>query len=185
MRIHCVIFALILVLLPLSVLSDRPSNSHLKIWTESDSLFVLHKHRARAGDVFESITRIIDKQTGYILTEIETTPFTALLPVEDGQYFAGLSYFQASSYPHGYNFALFSAQGKFIVKAFVLSGSGHCKKPNQSVSQYVHWYNENDPNVRLRREGNEIIEILVDSYYANDEPCRFVPGDHSVRLELE
>lgn len=185
MRLHYVIFALILVLLPLSVLSDRPSNSHLRIWTESDSLFVLHKHRARAWDVSESITRIIDKQTGRVLKEFETTPFTALLSVEDGQYFAGLSYFQASSYPHGYNFALFSAQGEFIVKAFVLSESGHCKEPRQSVSQYVFWYDENDPNVRLRREDNEIVEILVDSYYANDEPCRFVPGDHSVKRELK
>ncbi len=96
--------ALFVFALTANASADQPSQSNLNIWTETDDLLVLHRHEARAWDVAESFVRVVDKQSGYVVSEFETTPFTAIVPIADGMYFAGLSYFQASSYPHGYNF---------------------------------------------------------------------------------
>ena len=176
--------ALIVFAVATSASADQPSHSNLSIWAESDEYIVLHQHKARAWEVTKSIVRVVDKQSGNVVSEFETTPFTSLIPIADGKYFAGLSYFQASSYPHGYNFAVFTADGSFLVKAFVLHDSGHCENANQSVSQYVHWFDSYDPHITVKYDRNEIVEILVgDGHF--EEPCKFAPGDYSLKIETE
>ena len=163
--------------------ADQPSRSDLKIWAETDSLLVLHKHKARAWEVAESYVRVIDKQSGYVISEFDTTPFTTIVPIADGKYFAGLSYFQASSYPHGYNFAVFEPDGTFLIKAFVLHDTDYCEKVSQSVSQYVYWFDRYDPHVEAKLAGSQVVEVLVgDGHF--EKPCKFLPGDYSEKIKL-
>ena len=164
--------------------ADQPSRSDLKIWAETDSLLVLHKHKARAWEVAESLVRIVEKQSGYVVSEFETTPFTTIVPIADGKYFAGLSYFQASSYAHGYNFAVFRPDGTFMIKAFVRHDTDYCEKVGQSVSQYVYWFDMYDPHVEAKLDGSEIVEVLVgDGQF--EKPCKFLPGDFSEKINVE
>ncbi len=164
--------------------ADQPSYSDLKIWAETDRLLVLHKHKASASQVAESFVRVVEKNSGYVVSEFETTPFTVIVPIADGRYFAGLSYFQASSYPHGYNFGVFAPDGTFLIKAFVLYGTDYCEKVSQSVSQYVYWFDRDNLHVEAKLNGNEIIEVLVgDGRF--EKPCRFVPGDYSEKFGVE
>ena len=176
--------ALLILALIANANADQPSRSDRKIWAETDSLLVLHKHRALASQVAESFVRVIEKESGYVVSEFETTPFTAIVPIADGKYFAGLSYFQASSYPHGYNFAVFAPDGRFLIKAFVLHGTDYCQKVSQSVSQYVYWFNEDDPHVEAKLNGSEIVEVLVgDGRF--EKPCKFVTGDYSEKVRIQ
>lgn len=178
------IAALFVLALTEAANADQPSQSNLQIWAETDSLLVLHKHRASASHVAESFVRVIEKQSGYVLSEFDTTPFTEIVPIADGKYFAGLSYFQASSYPHGYNFAVFAPDGRFLIKAFVLHGTDYCEKVSQSVSQYVYWFDRYNPHVEAKLNGSEIIEVLVgDGRF--EKPCKFVPGDFSKKISFD
>ena len=176
--------ALTVIALTGTAVADQPSHSALSIWAESDDLIALHKHKASSGEIRESFVRILEKNTGYVVSEFETTPFTALVSIADGRYFAGLSNFNSISRPHGYNFAVFAADGTFLIKAFVLRGSGHCERVSQSVSQYVRWFNGPEPHITVNFYGTEVTEVLVGDG-KNAEPCKFLPGDFSRKVDIK
>ncbi len=164
--------------------ADQPRGSNLHIWSENDDVYVLHSHVTRAWTVENSDLRIIRKDDGKVIFNAKTTPFTKIVPVEGGAYFAGLSDLQAGSMPHGYNFALFDSMGNFISRVYVSRESGYCEKVRQSVSQSIGWFSRN-PKIKLDRENGEITNIVVSPYYADSKPCYLPVGDHLIKLRSE
>ncbi|SMF48843.1 hypothetical protein SAMN02745866_03195 [Alteromonadaceae bacterium Bs31] len=156
----------------------------MQIWAENEDVYVLHSHKAVAWTVEKSEIKIFTKNAGKEVFVTETTPFTKLVPVEDGKYFAGLSDLQAGSLPHGYNFALFTPEGRFIAKVFVSRETGYCEKVRQSVSQYLGWFSSK-PRIELVRSEGKITKIVVQPYYHDSKPCELPVGEHLVHFENE
>lgn len=165
--------------------ADQPSYSQLSISARIGPVLALHTHEARAWQVAHSTIQLINEESGTVIREFASTPFTHLIVDTGEKYFAGLSYLQASSYAHGYNFALFDVEGRVLAKAFILNDSGHCESANQTVSQYVFWFDQKNPTVIVEERDGEIRNILVS---AGDllggskkqlEYCNIPPGDHS------
>jgi hypothetical protein len=159
--------------------ADQPRSSELSIWSENDDVYVLHSHLVHAWTTEKSMLKIVRKENGDILFESKTTPFTEIVPVEDGKYFAGLSDLQAGTLPHGYNFALFDIKGGFISRVYVSGESGYCEKVIQSVSQYIRWFSRN-PKITLEKTDGKIAKIIVSPIYSNSKPCKIPIGDHLV-----
>ena len=177
-------FSFALLAFPLWSWGDQPRSSELQIWAESEDVYVLHTHKAVAWTVERSELKIVTKGEGKEVFVTETTPFTKLVSVEGGKYFAGLSDLQAGSLPHGYNFALFTPEGRFVSKVFVSRETGYCEKVRQSVSQYLGWFSRK-PRIELVRSEGEISKIIVQSYYGDSKACELPVGEHLVHFENE
>ncbi|MEX2962199.1 hypothetical protein [Microbulbifer sp. TYP-18] len=163
--------------------ADEPRSSNMNIWTENDDVYVLHTHSVTAWTIRKSELKVIDKKNGSEIFRAETTPFTKLVPVDGGKYFAGFSDLQAGSLPHGYNFALFTPDGEFISRVYVSKKTGHCDKVSQSVSQYLRWFSKS-PNIKLAKDENGSIKsIIVSPLYYESSPCKLPIGDQLVKLE--
>ena len=171
----------ILVLLCLSAESsaDQPRSSSLQIWAENDDVYVLHSHDLHAWEVNLSEVRIIRKVDGEEVFRSETAPFTKLVPVKGGKYFAGLSDLQAGTMPAGYNFALFTPEGQFLSKVYVSRETAYCERVQQSVSQNLNWFSRN-PEVTLKWIDEDLESILVKPYYWGDEDCELPLGEHLI-----
>jgi len=180
-----VLIFLLLVVVSSSSLGDQPRQSTRQIWVENENVYVLHKHDVKAWTVNESEIRIINKETGEVVFSAGTTPFTMLVAVEGGKFFAGLSDLQAGSMPYGYNFALFTPEGKFISKVYVSQQSGYCEKVLQTVSQSVEWFRITGPEINLERIDGEISGIVVSPYYYGTKPCELPVGEHLLELNNE
>ena len=176
--------ALLFTLLTPNILwADQPRTSNMSIWTESDDVYVLHTHSVHAWTIHKSELRIISKKDGSEIFKAETTPFTAIVSVEGGKYFAGLSDLQAGSLPHGYNFALFKPNGEFISRVHVSKDTEHCEKVRQSVSQYLGWFSK-PPSISIESSGNgTITSITVQPLYHDSKACKLPIGDHLVQRE--
>ena len=169
---------LVALIFPNSLLADQPRSSNLSIWAENNNVLVLHEHKVRAWTISQSSIRIINKGDGSEVFQSETTPFTVLVPVEGGKYFAGLSDLQAGSLPHGYNFALFKPDGEFVSRVYVSKDTDYCEKVRQSVSQYLGWFSR-VPDIHLERsQDGQISSIIVQAIYHDAAPCNLPIGDH-------
>ena len=174
--------AYLFLFISMSSLADQPRFSRMNIWTENENVYVLHTHKAIAWTLKKSETRIVSKETGKVVFKANTSPFTIIIPVENGKYFAGLSDLQAGSLLHGYNFALFTPSGEFISKVYVSRETGYCEKVKQSVSQYLYWFSRM-PDVKLEREHGKISKIVIESPFHDTKPCELPIGEHLVKLE--
>ncbi|WP_053981346.1 hypothetical protein [Marinagarivorans algicola] len=175
---------IIALLFALPLWADQPRSSDLHIWAENDNVYVLHSHKAIAWTVETSEIKIVTKATGEEVFSADTTPFTKLVSVENGRYFAGLSDLQAGSLSHGYNFALFTPDGEFLSKVFVSRDAGYCEKVRQSVSQYLGWF-AREPRIKLVRSEGKVSKIIVQPYYHDSKPCELPIGVHIIHLEKE
>lgn len=171
------------LLIPNILWADQPRTSNVSIWAESDDVYVLHSHSVHAWSIDKSELKIISKKSGSEIFKAEITPFTALVAVEGGKYFAGLSDLQAGSLPHGYNFALFNPSGEFISRVYVSRDTEYCEKVRQSVSQYLGWFSK-PPSISIESTGNgTITSITVQPLYHDTKPCKLPIGDHLVQRE--
>lgn len=161
------LLAALLTLLSASAAADQFRHSTMSVWTESETHRVLHHHDTQRK---HSELRIVRKHDGQELFRGESAPFTLLVPVQDGRYFAALSNHALHAFDYGYNFALFTPQGEQLSRAYVSTSTGYCGRVRSTVSMYVYWFTQT-PDVRVVEVDGKPDHVLV------GRRCRFPMGD--------
>lgn len=151
----------------------RLSTKHLV--AESTTVIVTHDHDVRevkvpgvvAGDRIlldlNSTLRIVRKSDGVEIFNQAVMPLTALTSVNGGQYFAGLSNLQTLS--SEYNFILVSEDGQIVTAALVTLTSGHCRSVSATTTNFIRWFSEKAPDVRLSFAGDRVDTVIVMNPY--------------------
>jgi hypothetical protein len=155
--------------------SLRLSTAHLV--AESSSVRVTHDHDVQQvkesgvpvdGAIrlnLNSTLRIVRKSDNAEIFNQAVPPLTALTSVNDGRYFAGLSNLQTLSAQ--YNFLLISADGKIVTTALITPSSGHCRSVSLTTTNFIRWFNEKAPDVRLSRVGRQVFVTIANPYDAS------------------
>ena len=113
-KIFCAtLVCLFLLVTSLAVEASDPISSDETLTLFMGNHLVTHYHSLKGFDVHSSRILFIDRESGEVLQNFVSAPFTSLVALEKG-YFVGLSYLYAGTRNSGYNFALFSPQGDII-----------------------------------------------------------------------
>lgn len=144
----------------LSHADSRLALSEVSVSAENNKVVVTHEHSMRrkgggndgSGDgkitlLIESTLRFVPKTPEGADTVFEIDPLTALVNIDGGRYFAGLSNLKTLS--HRYNFVLFDQHGRVLATALITADSGHCGRISQSTTNRIGWYDESNPEIRL------------------------------------
>ena len=157
---------------------SRLALSEVSVSAENDNVIVTHEHSMRrkdngTGDVgdgkitlaVESTLRFVSKTSEGADMEFEVGPLTALVNIDGGPYFAGLSNLKTLS--HRYNFVLFDQHGKMLATALITADSGHCGRVSQSTTNRIRWYDEQNPEIRLvfGDDAAEVRKVVVTNPY--------------------
>lgn len=153
----------------LSHADSRLALSEVSVSAENNKVIVTHKHSMRrkgggndgSGDgkitlLIESTLRFVPKTSEGADTVFEIGPLTALVNIDGGPYFAGLSNLKTLSYR--YNFVLFDQHGTVLATALITANSGHCGRVSQSTTNRIGWYDEQNPKIRLVF-GDDAVEV--------------------------
>lgn len=142
----------------------RPSK--LELTAENPRVLVIHKHDVQLtptsqGTVMDlnSTLRIISKGNHAEIVDEKVMPLTALVNLGGSKYFAGLSTLKTLAYE--YNFILFTESGRIVTTALISRTSGHCHHVSESVTNYIGWFDESAPNVRLVVDGSLVTSVIV------------------------
>lgn len=106
-----------------------------------------------------STLRIVRKRDQVEIFRKDVMPFTALTSVDGGRYFAGLSSLRTLS--SEYNFMLISESGRIVTTARITPNSGHCQSVQWTTTNYIGWFDEKAPDVRLSFAGGEVDTVIV------------------------
>ena len=165
----------------LSHADSRLALSKVSVSAENTNVVVTHEHSMRrkdngTGDVgdgkitlaVESTLRFVSKTSEGADREFEVGPLTALVNIDDGPYFAGLSNLKTLS--HRYNFVLFDQHGTVLATALITADSGHCGRVSQSTTNRIGWYDEQHPEIRLvfGDDAAEVRKVVVANPYDTD-----------------
>lgn len=157
---------------------SRLALSEVSVSAENNNVVVTHEHSMRrkdngtgdAGDgkitlAVESTLRFVSKTSEGGDMEFEVGPLTALVNIDGGPYFAGLSNLKTLS--HRYNFVLFDQRGTVLATALIAADSGHCGRVSQSTTNRIGWYDEQNPEIRLvfGEDGAEVRKVVVTNPY--------------------
>jgi hypothetical protein len=152
--------------------SLRLSTAHLV--AESSTVIVMHDHDVKQGREpgaadgkialdYNSTLRIVRKSDDAEIFERAVMPLTTLTSVDDGRYFAGLSNLQTLSFR--YNFLLIRADGQIVTTALITPTSGHCRSVSATVTNFIRWFDEKAPAVRLSFAGDQLDAVIVVNPY--------------------
>ena len=162
----------------LSHADSRLALSDVSVSAENNHVIVTHEHSMRrkdngTGDVgdgkitlaVESNLRFVSKTSEAADMEFEVGPLTALVNIDGGPYFAGLSNLKTLSYR--YNFVLFDQHGTVLATALITADSGHCRRVSQSTTNRIGWYDEQNPEIRLvfGDDAAEVRRVVVTNPY--------------------
>jgi hypothetical protein len=154
------------------VYADRSlllSSKHLV--AESSTVMVTHDHDVKQiktpaalgeGKIvldLNSTLRIVRKRDNVEIFKQAVMPLTALTSVDEGRYFAGLSSLQAIS--SQYNFLLISASGQIVTTALITANSGNCGSVRSTTTNFIGWFDEAAPDVRLSFAGDRVDSVTV------------------------
>lgn len=157
---------------------SRLALSEVSVSAENDNVIVTHEHSMRrkdnrTGDVgdgkitltIESTLRFVSKTSEAADMEFEVGPLTALVNIDGGPYFVGLSNLKTLSYR--YNFVLFDQHGAMLATALITADSGNCDRISQSTTNRIGWYDEQNPEVRLvfGDDAAEVRKVVVTNPY--------------------
>jgi len=148
-------------------------NKKVNINIESDNYIINHYHDWTWQNTSGYI-ECIDKLTNESIFHVTSPALTKLFISDDEKYIVGLSNIKVDN---PYHAVILDISGKYILQKHV-SKIG-VKNYRQSITNYVFWYNENDPGleyvyinnkfagIRLYDEDNKKIIILMDVYEKN------------------
>lgn len=163
------IIAFLIFLVPTKLIANQTHTSKVNTWAENSDVYILHSHRIEEFKVIHSETTIINKFNGTEILHEETAPFNILIPVSNGSYFAGLSYFKTEKISAEYNFALFSPDGRILSKANITVESGHCPEKYAGGHNYS-WYSY-IPEITLLPDAEQPTHIIVTSPNSMTDAC--------------
>jgi hypothetical protein len=106
-----------------------------------------------------STLRIVRKRDQVEIFRQDVMPFTALTRADGGRYFAGLSSLRTLS--SDYNFMLISESGRIVTTALITPTSGHCRSVKWSTTNYIGWFDEKVPDVRLSFADDKVDTVTV------------------------
>ena len=168
--------------------SLRLSTKHLV--AESSTVVVNHDHEVKdvkkpgavsGPDIVldvHSTLRVVRKSDNAEIFNQTVMPLTALTSVDGGRYFAGLSSLQTLA--DQYNFLLISADGRIVTTALITPTSGHCRSVSWSTTNFIGWFDEKAPDVRLSFEGGQVDAVTVMNPY--DKAADGTPGKCVIRV---
>lgn len=149
--------------------SLRLSTKHLV--AEGSTVIATHDHDIKqiktpaaldSGEIVLDMTstlRIVRKRDNVEIFKQAVMPLTALTSVDEGRYFAGLSNLQVLS--SQYNFLLISASGRIVTTALITATSGHCRSVSSTTTNFIRWFDEEAPDVRLSFAGDRVDSVTV------------------------
>lgn len=158
--------ALAALVLSSQALADQYRPAAQSIWTMSETHLVLHEHDTARQ---HAELRIIERETGKETYRGESSTFTMLVPVEEGKYFAGLSNHKLHSRDYGYNFALFTPDGRILSRVNVTPESGYCPD-KYTQGDFYYWYS-NIPEITFLPDAEQPTHIIVKSPNSRAEAC--------------
>jgi len=141
----------------------------------NEDTYVIHEHRVQFDASEEAMAkntvvaniksalRIFNKHDGKETFKKFVMPLTALVNIDGGEYFAGLSDLKTLS--DQYNFILFTQDGRFVVKALITPTSDHCRAEAHSVTNTIRWFDKESPKVRLEFDNGRPVRAIVENPY--------------------
>lgn len=147
----------------------RLSTVHLV--AESSNVIVTHDHDVQEVEVpgvvaddrifldLNSTLRIVRKSDNVEIFKKAVMPLTALTSVSDGRYFAGLSNLKTLS--SEYNFILIRADGQIVMTALITPTSDHCRSLSWTTTNFIRWFDEKAPDVKLSFAGDQVETVTV------------------------
>ena len=144
--------------------------SKLELTAQNAHVIVIHEHDVKLhptehGTTIElnSTLRIMSRSDTTEISKQDVMPLTALVNLDGGKYFAGLSSLKTLSFQ--YNFVLFTEDGRIVTTALVTRMSGHCHAVTESVTNYIGWFDENAPDVKLVFDNRQVKAVIVKNPY--------------------
>lgn len=141
----------------------------VQTWAQNQEVYILHSHRVEGPQVIHSETTIISKDDGAEIFHETTAPFNIIIPVNNGSYFAGLSYFKTETISSEYNFALFTPDGRILSRVNVTPESGYCPD-KYTQGDFYYWYS-NIPEITFLPDAEQPTHIIVKSPNSRAEAC--------------
>lgn len=149
------------------------------IKAENRDVIVLHEYDIQVENQpdrndsllkLNSTLRIIRKSDNSEIFSQESSPLTALVPLDNSGYFVGLSHLNFLSTIKGYNFILFNENGDVLKKDMIKNGSGHCNSLRQSVTNFIYWFDRDNPEVRPVYNQDKLTRVIVQNPYDRTAP---------------
>lgn len=125
----------------------------------STGLRAIHHHDWRKR---ESFIRLLNTQTGRILRESTSPPLTTLWVSPDSAYVVGLSNIKLDN---SVQVLVMRADGEILLSRSVSCRDSIVDSPpcTESVTNWVSWYNEDQPGIHLDGKGGRPTTLIVNA----------------------
>ena len=131
----------------------------VNISIESENYIIEHYHD---WSINYAYIECIDKRTNDIVFKIPSPALTKLFVSNDEQFIVGLSNIKIDN---PYQFVMLNLKGEYIIRSHVRR---FLRKYYQTVTNYIYWFNEKDPELEFIYKNNELVGISVLNFDMND-----------------
>ena len=148
------------VISPFLTFSDSAAYKGIaNISIESENYIIEHYHDWSINNAY---IECIDKKTRDIVFKISSPALTKLFVSNDEQFIVGLSNIKIDN---PYQFVMLNLKGEYIIRSHVRR---FLRKYYQTVTNYIYWFNEKDPELEFIYKNNELVGISVLNFDMND-----------------